>query len=175
MNLSKKQWIGVAIAIIVVVISFSQFFGGIFFWTSSTSDHNSVNVDLTMTETQPESLDSVVIRDIKVGNGEEAQPGLAVAVHYTGRLDDGTVFDSSVSRGVPFQFILGIGQVIRGWDVGVVGMKVGGKRQLIISPEAAYGDGGIRNPQTGEYIIPQKATLTFEVELLGVGTPQATQ
>ena len=73
-----------------------------------------------------------------------------------------------MSRGAPFQFPLGYGRVIKGWDEGVVGMKVGGKRTLVIKPAYAYGDAGVQNPQTGEYIIPQNATLTFEVELLGV-------
>jgi len=85
-----------------------------------------------------------------------------------GRLADGTVFDSSVSRGVPFRFVLGVGQVIPGWDHGFNGMKVGGQRELIIPASEAYGPAGITNPQTGEYVIPPNATLIFEVQLLGV-------
>jgi len=166
-KLTKIQWTGVAVAIVVIVIFFSQFFfGNLFFSESSlpeTGDINNINVEELVMEDV-----GVDIRDTEVGTGQEARPGMAVAVHYTGTLEDGTVFDSSVSRGVPFQFVLGVGQVIKGWDTGVSGMKIGGKRMLTISPESAYGSNGIRNPQTGEYVIPPNATLIFEVELLGV-------
>ena len=167
-NLTKMQWIGVVVAIVVMVIFFYQFFlGNLFFSGSSLSETRNFNNINGVEELVMEDV-GVEIQDIEVGTGDEAQPGMAVAVHYTGKLEDGTVFDSSVSRGVPFQFVLGVGQVIKGWDIGVAGMKTGGKRTLTISPEAAYGSNGIRNPQTGEYVIPPKATLTFEVELLGV-------
>lgn len=101
-------------------------------------------------------------RDFQVGAGEEAQPGDKVEVHYTGWLTDGTKFDSSRDRGRPFNFQLGQGRVIKGWDEGVTGMKVGGKRKLIIPPELGYGDRGAGNK------IPPNATLEFEVELLDV-------
>jgi FKBP-type peptidyl-prolyl cis-trans isomerase len=100
--------------------------------------------------------------DLAIGAGAEAKAGDRVAVHYTGWLDDGTKFDSSVDRGTPFGFPLGAGRVIKGWDEGVAGMRVGGKRKLIIPAELGYGDRGAGG------VIPPKATLTFEVELLQV-------
>jgi FKBP-type peptidyl-prolyl cis-trans isomerase len=102
------------------------------------------------------------VEDIAVGAGQQASTGNHVEVHYTGWLVDGTKFDSSVDRGKPFGFQLGAGRVIRGWDQGVAGMKVGGKRRLTIPPELGYGDRGAGG------VIPPGATLVFEVELLGV-------
>ena len=101
--------------------------------------------------------------DIVVGNGATAVAGKPVKVHYTGWLTDGKKFDSSVDRGQPFGFTLGAGQVIKGWDEGVAGMKVGGKRQLRIPPELGYGSRGAGS------VIPPNATLIFDVELLEVG------
>jgi FKBP-type peptidyl-prolyl cis-trans isomerase len=101
--------------------------------------------------------------DIKVGTGDTAAKGQQVRVHYTGWLTDGKKFDSSVDRGQPFVFPLGAGRVIKGWDEGVAGMKVGGKRQLRIPPELGYGASG-----AGGGLIPPNATLIFDVELLGV-------
>jgi len=104
--------------------------------------------------------------DDKAGNGAEATAGKKVSVHYTGWLSDngakGKKFDSSVDRGQPFQFTLGAHQVIAGWDEGVAGMKVGGKRTLVIPPELGYGARGAGG------VIPPNATLIFDVELLGV-------
>jgi FKBP-type peptidyl-prolyl cis-trans isomerase FkpA len=100
--------------------------------------------------------------DTQPGNGAEAKAGQNVSVHYRGFLKDGQMFDSSLKRGQPFQFRLGGGQVIRGWDEGVAGMKVGGKRTLIIPAELGYGARGAGN------VIPPNSTLIFEVELLGV-------
>jgi FKBP-type peptidyl-prolyl cis-trans isomerase FkpA len=106
----------------------------------------------------------LVIEEQKVGTGAEAKAGQKVSVHYTGWLTNGKKFDSSVDRGQPFQFGLGAGQVIKGWDQGVAGMKVGGKRKLTIPPELAYGAKGV-----GNGLIPPNSTLVFEVELLKVG------
>lgn len=102
------------------------------------------------------------IEDLKTGTGDTAVAGAMVTVHYTGTLTDGKKFDSSVDRGQPFQFPLGAGRVIKGWDEGVAGMKVGGKRKLTIPSSMGYGERGAGG------VIPPNATLIFEVELLNV-------
>ena len=105
----------------------------------------------------------LVIENIVVGEGSEAQDHSKVVVNYTGSLEDGSIFDSSLNPGRdPFTFTLGVGSVIKGWDEGVKDMKVGGKRKLTIPPELGYGDRGAGN------VIPPGATLIFEVELLEV-------
>lgn len=103
------------------------------------------------------------IIDVTVGEGAEAISGQNVLVNYRGTLENGQEFDSSYSRNQPFSFPLGAGRVIKGWDEGVAGMKVGGKRKLVIPPDLAYGERGAGG------VIPPNATLTFEVELLRVG------
>jgi len=147
--MNKKVVTGVVVVISLIVVGiFFTFFGGkgvsIFGGSEQT-----MNTDL-------------VVQDVVVGTGEEATPGVKVDVHYVGRLESGQVFDSSRERGQPFSFMLGAGDVIRGWDQGLVGMKVGGKRVLVIPPSLGYGAQGI-GP------IPPNATLIFEVELLAVG------
>ncbi|HEY0284365.1 MAG TPA: FKBP-type peptidyl-prolyl cis-trans isomerase [Vicinamibacterales bacterium] len=104
----------------------------------------------------------LVYEDIEAGTGTEARGGQKAKVHYTGWLKNGQKFDSSKDRDEPFEFLLGAGQVIKGWDEGVVGMKVGGKRKLTIPPGLGYGARGAGG------VIPPNAELIFEVELLGV-------
>jgi len=121
---------------------------------------NQDDFDATGTaETRPDGMEIV---DVAVGSGDEAIPGKRVKVHYTGWLTSRQKFDSSRDRGDPFSFELGAGQVIKGWDEGVRGMRVGGRRKLTIPAALGYGDRGV-GP------IPPGATLVFSVELLGVG------
>jgi FKBP-type peptidyl-prolyl cis-trans isomerase len=103
------------------------------------------------------------IKDLKVGTGPAAKEGDRVSVHYTGTLTNGTKFDSSRDRGQPFSFMLGKGMVIRGWDVGVAGMQVGGRRELTIPAEEGYGSAGAGG------VIPPNATLVFDVEMVKIG------
>lgn len=107
-------------------------------------------------------MEKLKIEDLKVGTGREVQSGDMITIHYKGTLIDGKEFDSSYKRGQPFKVQIGVGQVIEGWDLGVVGMKVGGKRKLTIPPELGYGQRGAGN------VIPPNATLVFEVELVAI-------
>jgi len=149
-----KSIVIAAIAILAIVLLF--YFSGKFFpqKENGSSDSN-MNKEI-VTE------NGLKIQDIKTGDGGEAENGNTVTAHYTGMLLDGTKFDSSLDRGTPFSFQLGSGQVIAGWDRGVLGMKAGGKRKLTIPPDLAYGEQGIPGA------IPPNATLIFEIELLSV-------
>ena len=104
----------------------------------------------------------LIIEDLSIGEGLEVTKGALVFVHYEGFLDDGSVFDSSILKNKPFQFVFGTGRVIKGWDLGLVGMKVGGKRKLFVPSHLAYGERQIGN------IIPSHSHLTFFIELLEV-------
>jgi FKBP-type peptidyl-prolyl cis-trans isomerase len=126
---------------------------------------------------EPPPEPTVLVTDLVTGIGDEALPGMVVIVHYTGWLYDpgaaehqGRKFDSSRDRGQPFSFHLGAGRVIRGWEQGIPGMKVGGTRRLVIPPDLAYGPRG-----AGNGVIPPNATLLFEVELLAVETVTRTE
>jgi FKBP-type peptidyl-prolyl cis-trans isomerase len=132
--------------------------------TAATSATTTTTTTTTTAASAPTgaSVTELKIEDSKVGTGAEAVAGKTVSVHYTGYLTDGKKFDSSVDRGQPFKFQLGAGQVIKGWDQGVAGMKVGGKRKLTIPPTLGYGERGAGG------VIPPNATLIFDVELLNV-------
>lgn len=119
-------------------------------------------MDTSNTQNNPENdASGLVISDLIVGSGAEAVCGKTLSVHYRGTLTDGTQFDASYDRGEPFEFTLCAGQVIKGWEQGVLGMKVGGKRKLTIPPELGYGEQGA-GP------IPPNTVLFFEVELLSI-------
>lgn len=109
-----------------------------------------------------EEAQDLQIEDIEAGDGPIVQNGDNVVVHYTGWLTNGKKFDSSLDRGQPFEFTVGSGSVIQGWEKGLLGMQVGGKRRLIIPPSLAYGDQGVGN------IIPSNSTLVFEIELIEI-------
>lgn len=127
---------------------------------ASSSASMNENPQLPANEPLPTTLS---VKDDVVGQGEAAKAGDTVTVNYVGALPDGTIFDASSKHGQPFQFQLGAGQVIKGWDQGVAGMKVGGKRTLIIPPDMAYGAQGVPGA------IPPSATLIFQVELVKIG------
>ena len=132
---------------------------------------NSFAIEITTGDTQKvdEKIQELVIENIKVGEGREAEKGLTISVHYTGWIYDsikndkkGDKFDSSLDRREPFSFVLGVGQVIKGWDEGFDGMKIGGKRTILIPADMGYGSRGAGNA------IPPNADLIFEVELLEI-------
>jgi peptidylprolyl isomerase len=121
-----------------------------------------LDVITPLAELPPTSVKELKVENLVVGTGTEARVGNTITVHYTGWLEDGTRFDSSLDRGEPIEFVLGNGQVIAGWEQGLIGMKVGGKRKLTIPPDLGYGAKGKRK------YIPPNAALIFEVELLAV-------
>jgi FKBP-type peptidyl-prolyl cis-trans isomerase len=134
---------------LIILIGIISLITGAYFFMPKNLDHT-------------QSPSGLQFKDTKVGDGVSPKKGQTVIVHYTGRLTDGQVFDSSHKRNQPFKFQIGIGQVIKGWDEGVMSMKVGGSRTLIIPSELGYGARGAGG------LIPPNATLEFDVELLGV-------
>ena len=159
-TLTKTEWIAVVIVLVVAVLVFVPRF-----FTQKQAQINqdiNINTDNKMDQNTTSNEAGLVVKDVVVGTGAEAKVGNMVSVNYTGKFADGKIFDSSIPRGKPIEFTLGIGQVIKGWDQGVSGMKVGGKRTLVIPPNLGYGAEGYPGA------IPGNATLYFEVELVGV-------
>ena len=135
----------------------------------NTSLINAIEIKLDEIKKKENIMTEFITNDTKVGEGREAEKGLTVTVHYTGWIYDlnvsgkkGNKFDSSKDRGEPFTFVLGVGQVIKGWDQGFAGMKIGGSRTIIIPSDMGYGSRGAGN------VIPPNADLIFDVELLGI-------
>jgi len=148
--MNKKTIIAVVIAVVVVgVLIGGGLVGGLFTSSNKTQD------------TSMQQAAQVQSKDIVVGTGDIAVAGKQVTVHYVGVFSDGKKFDSSIDRGTPFTFKLGAGEVIKGWDIGVEGMKVGGKRILVVPPSLGYGE-----KDYGP--IPGNSTLIFEIQLLGI-------
>lgn len=143
--------------ILVVII----LVGGVTYFFLNKNSVESESMKTQETSNQTSQATELKIEDIKVGTGDVVEKGDTVVINYVGTLTDGTKFDSSYDRNEPFQTEIGVGRVIEGWDKGVVGMKVGGKRRLTIPPEMGYGQQGV-GP------IPPNSTLIFDVELLEV-------
>jgi FKBP-type peptidyl-prolyl cis-trans isomerase len=150
----------IAVVLVVVVIGVLGFV--IFSLNQDETTEDDQQKEVVLSEGGGESVDELKIEDNVVGDGMETKEGDVASVHYTGTLMDGTKFDSSLDRGEPFEFELGAGDVIAGWDQGVVGMRVGGKRKLTIPPGLGYGERGAGSS------IPPNSTLVFEIELLEV-------
>lgn len=146
---NKKEIITVIIILLVIALAF--------FLATRPKELNAPTTEQNSTT----NMEDLKIEVLKEGTGEASKNGDSLTVHYTGTLEDGTKFDSSVDRGTPFTFILGAGQVIQGWEQGMLNMKVGEKRKLTIPYSMGYGENGY-GP------IPPKATLIFEVELLKI-------
>ncbi len=156
----SKSFVFAIIGGIIFLGIFSYFVFGLGEQSSQPAREIDKKTTVKTTETNPPTKD-LKIEDITVGTGKEVKNGDTVVINYNGTLPDGTKFDSSYDRGTPFETQIGVGQVIKGWDLGVVGMKVGGKRKLTIPPALGYGD-------QAAGAIPPNSTLIFEVELVDV-------
>jgi FKBP-type peptidyl-prolyl cis-trans isomerase len=151
------------IGIIAVIIVAGVALGYFLIMANPTSNQQSTTaVEPTTMDKTPTNNPDLKVEDIEVGTGREVKSGDTVVMHYTGTLTDGTKFDSSLDRGTPFETQIGVGRVIQGWDEGVPGMKIGGKRKLTIPAEMGYGAAGAGDA------IPPNSTLIFEVELLDI-------
>jgi FKBP-type peptidyl-prolyl cis-trans isomerase len=148
----KKQFVGLTILALAAVA----------LWAQTATQKPDTNAPTKVTGNGVKTPSGLQYWDITVGTGDVAKQGSHVKVHYTGWLTTGKKFDSSVDAGRPFEFTIGRGEVIKGWEEGVAGMKVGGKRQLRIPPELGYGASGYPG------VIPGNATLIFDIQLLGV-------
>ena len=152
--MKEKLIIGGVFFLVVVILS-------AFIWQIGDKSANKDVTDSKKSMEPSTQQTDLKIEDIKVGEGREVKKGDTVVMHYNGTLTDGTQFDSSYDRGEPYETVIGAGQVIAGWDEGVPGMKIGGKRRLTIPPDMGYGS-------SGSGPIPPDATLIFEVELLSI-------
>jgi len=157
--LNKTIPTSIALTIIIIL---AAVVGAIDYWQYTEIQNIKFEVAEIKAPEKKEETVEVKVEILKEGSGEEAENGNTISVHYTGMLEDGTKFDSSLDREKPFVFTLGVGQVIKGWDLGVLGMKVGEKRKLTIPSALGYGSTGISG------IIPPNAVLIFEVELLSI-------
>ncbi len=149
-----KNIISIIIVLLAIILSF--------YLLNETLKSEEV-IEKTEEIESEETVKDLAIEILEEGTGEEAQNGDSLKVHYTGTLEDGTKFDSSLDRGDPFVFTLGAGQVIQGWDLGLLGAKVGDKRKLTIPADLGYGETG-----AAEGKIPPRATLIFEIEVLEI-------
>lgn len=170
----KPTQTGIAVALALTVVVFAFVFGGMSLFNTPAPSNQTIEIATTTqsvsTTTMPTEtpVTELMMKDETIGTGAVAAAGDSVTVNYVGSLTNGTVFDASANHGTTgFTFTLGAGQVIKGWDQGLVGMKEGGKRKLIIPASLAYGSQAVGN------VIPANATLVFEVELMKVGKPAA--
>ncbi len=173
----KNKWIAIVIALIAVGIAlggYSLYQNSMGPTVVSAPDTNQAATSAALTAqattttnmNEPTTLpDGLIIQDEQIGTGPAAKAGDQLEMNYVGTLEDGTKFDSSYDRNQPLPFTLGVGQVIKGWDEGVVGMKVGGKRKLIIPPALGYGNQAV---PTSTGTIPANSTLIFEIELVSI-------